>query len=66
MSNHRRTSRSAESEWVSSNFFVEGTKLPPEKPEPKAHIMDSAWDLKNGLVVDELDTIPAELMKLFE
>lgn len=61
MSNRRQ----AESEWVSTNFFVEGTQLPPQKPEVRGTLLDSAWDLKRGCDVKELEAT-SSMMGLFD
>ncbi len=60
--------KNAVAEWVDSNFVAD---MPPtavvlDPTASKATLQDSSWDLKKGLDVAELDTIPAELMELFK
>lgn len=59
-------SRSIEKDWVDSIVISDiADPFKPKVTEPKAHVMDSAWELKHGLEVKELDTIPAELLDYF-
>ena len=58
----RSSRRSAEDDWVSSA----AQKPVKAQPEIDDGPYDMKIDLQRGLVVEELDTIPAELMEYFE
>ena len=65
MTGQRSSARAAESDFVNSNIFVEGTKLEPPKIEPRMTIRDSSLDLAQGCEAQEVE-FTSSMMGLFD
>jgi len=65
--------RASVRDWVDTSFDTAVQDQGPSvwsvqdvRPEKRSSMHESTLDLKAGCVVDELDTIPAELLDLFK
>jgi len=65
MTSHRSSARAAESDFVDTNIFVEGTKLEPPKIEPRSTLRDSSLDLAQGCDAQEVE-FTTSMMGLFD